>query len=186
MFVLPDVLHVITLVLHILFAVIGVGSVTIVDYFHLIGLRSKRLEKRLVFIYPFLSRMIIGALGGMFITGVLLVANKPELLSSSLFQLKMALFLVIVVNGFFLHKHVSPNLTKCIENGKKYCTQKILWVSAISGTISIVTWYSVFILALTKSYGYTLSNFLYAYITALAFVFLITLLTEKSARKWRT
>jgi hypothetical protein len=89
------------------------------------------------------------------------------------------------VNGFYLQKVVSPKLDLCVLKGTKYCSQRVLYSSAISGSISIVTWYSIVILALTKKAGYTVLEFLSVYFLVLIIAIIVATYFERKARKWR-
>ena len=178
-------LFTLTLTLHIIGVIIAVGSATIVDYLHLIGLRKSKLEKGLVKVYPHISKMINGALALIFLTGLLLVLQKPELLYSTLFRIKVFLAVLVGINGIYLQKRVSPELDKCIIKGNKFCTPKVLNSSAIAGSISIVTWYSLLILSMTKNLGYSPSNFIITYILTLSGTIIIAYGIERRARKWR-
>jgi hypothetical protein len=108
-----------------------------------------------------------------------------ELLSNSLFLLKIILVLVVTFNGIYLQKKVSPNLDMCVLEGTKYCSPGVLYSSAIAGSISIVTWYSIVVLSLTKTFGYSVSQFLTAYGIVLFSVALTAVHFERKARKWR-
>lgn len=175
--------YMIAVILHVITVVVGVGAVTVIDYLHLVGLKSKRLEKKLFSIYPLLSRLIVAALVGIFLTGGVLVANRPELLASSLFRLKLALIGVIVLNAIVLHKRIWPALDRCIEKGLKRCPPKILGEAALGGSVSVVSWYAVLILSLSKEYGYSAIQFFMAYIAAIILVFLFSLYIEHKIRK---
>jgi uncharacterized membrane protein (UPF0136 family) len=170
---------------HVLAVIVAVGAVTVIDYLHLIGLRKKKLEKQLKNIYPNLSRLINISLAVIYLTGIFLVIKNPALLGSSLFLTKMALVVLVTVNGIYLQKSVSPHLDLCVLKGTKYCSSKVLYSSAISGGISIVTWYSIVILAFTKNFGYTTKSFLMTYFIILILVVLVALHFERKARKWR-
>jgi hypothetical protein len=174
-----------TLVFHIIGVIVAVGSATIVDYLHLISLRKVKLEKGLVKIYPLISNLINASLILIFITGFILVNINPELLNSPLFITKLILVLIVGSNGLYLQRIVSPQLDKCILKGTKFCTKKVLYSSAISGSISIITWYSILILSMTKNLGYSLNNFLTAYFLILLLVIGISLYIEWNAKKWR-
>ncbi len=177
--------HNIILILHILFAVAAIGAVTVTDYLHLTGLKNKIREKKLLFVYPLLGRMIIYLLAGIILTGIILVMNEPELLSNSLFRLKMWLFLVVIANGWLLHSYVSPHLNSCVlKGGRINCSRKTLLISALSGSISIASWYGILILTFTKEIGYGVMNFLIFYVLAIAILFAAALYLEKKARKW--
>jgi len=177
-------IYLITTVIHILFVIVAVGSVTVTDYLHLIGLRKKRLERQLKNIYPKLSDLINLALIMIFITGGYLIYLNPVLWASSLFLTKLALVFVVTINGLILQKIISPNLDLCVMKGRKYCSPKVLYTSAISGSISIVTWYSIVVLALTKRIGYTVNQFLISYLIVLVIAIIFAIILERKARKW--
>jgi|SRR3989344_713733 len=172
-------------VVHILAAMVAVGSATIVDYLHLVGLRKKRLEKGLVTLYPLVSKMINMSLIIIYLTGIYLLIQNRELLQNSLFITKLVLVLIVTFNGIYLQKSVSPHLDKCVLKGTKYCTRSVLNSSAISGSISIVTWYGIVILSLTKNIGYSTIQFILAYLSVLIIAIGVSYAVERKARKWR-
>ena len=145
-----SVLIIITL-LHVLSVIVAVGAVSVIDYLHLVGLRKKKLEKQLKEVYPNLSKLINISLIIIILTGLSLVIKNPSVLSSSLFKFKIVLVIIVSINGIFLQKKVSPNLDLCVIKGRKYCSSNVLYSSAISGCISIVSWYAIVILSLTKN-----------------------------------
>lgn len=173
------------IVLHIVGVAIAIGSATIVDYLHLVGLRRSYIEKSMAGIYPYMSRMINMALIIIYFSGISLVLLNPDLISNPLFLTKIALVIVVTINGLYLQRSVAPHLEKCVLNGTKYCTSSVLYSSAIAGSVSIVTWYSILILSLTKSIGYTPVQFLTGYFVVLALAIIIAYTIERKARKWR-
>ena len=182
---LTEVWRTIFLVVHIISVMVAIGAVSVTDYFHLIGLRKKSLEKKMLFVYPILGRMILLATFLIILTGAVLLANKPYLFDSPLFKLKLVLFGIVLINGFVLHKYVYPHVIRCVLNKKGTCPLHVLWVSSVCGTLSIVTWYSILILALTKSFVYSVQSFLMYYFLALILVFLIAFFNEEKARIWK-
>lgn len=177
-------IYMITTVVHVLAVIVAVGAVTVTDYLHLVGLRRKRLERQLKNIYPKLSNLINSALILIFISGGYLVYLNPVLWESPLFLTKLALVFIVSINGLILQRVISPNLDLCVMEGRKYCSPSVLYTSAISGSISIVTWYSIVILALTKSMGYTVSQFLISYLIVLVIAILLAIFIERRARIW--
>jgi len=175
----------IIIVFHVLAVIVAVGAVTVTDYLHLIGLRRKNLERQLRNIYPSLSKLIMAALSFIVLSGFTLLYLKPEVLESPLFIAKLVLVVIVTLNGFYLQKKVYPNLDLCVMKGTKYCPQDVLYASAISGGISIVTWYSIVILSLTKNLGYTLNQFILVYLMVLFVVISVAFYFEKKARTWR-
>lgn len=178
-------LNIFFLVLHVLSTVVAVGSVTVIDYLHLIGLRKKKIEKKLFSIYPFLSELLVYMLISIYITGLILVINKPTLLQSALFLTKLILVAIVTVNGFYLKNKVSPELEACVTKGTKACSTHVLNTSVISGSLSVVSWYSIFILSITKTTGYTVFGFVKYYLLALLIVTSTLYFFEKRSRHWR-
>lgn len=170
---------------HIISSMIAVGAVTITDYFHLSGLKNRKLERKLFSIYPMLTRIIIYSIIIFTLSGILLVINNPLIMEKSLFKLKMALVLIVILNGIFLNNKVSPDFQKCALNEKKYCKRETLLYSSISGAISIVTWYSILIIAFTKKYDYSVSQFLKFYTLALIVVFFMALYIQNKSKSWK-
>ncbi len=184
MTLLEGVLYPTVILAHIISVMIAVGSVTVLDYFHLVGLRKRKLGLKLLYSYPLLSKLIIFALIATVFTGTLLLINHPELLSLPLFRLKVALIGIIILNAVALHKAVYPAMTKCIqEETWKYCTPKVLGISAVTGGISVTTWYAVLILSFTKEYGYSVMSFVTVYLVALASVILVARYAEEHRQK---
>ena len=180
-----DLIFTITLVFHIIGITIAIGSATLTDYLHLIALRKSSLEKGIVKLYPYISKLINYSLILIYTSGIILVMLKPELLQSPLFIIKFLLVLLVTINGIYLQKIITPQLERCVIKGNKYCTSNVLYGSVIGGSISIVTWYSILILALTKTLGYTLTQFLTAYVIVLILAIISAYILEKRARTWR-
>lgn len=172
------------LVLHVIFVTIAVGAVTVVDYLHIVGLRKKKLEKKMVSIYPRISFLINIVLAFIFLSGGILVFLNKEILSSDFFRLKLAMIFLVTLNGIYLQKKVAPVLDLCVKKGSKYCSTGVLYSSVICGVFSMVTWYSIFILSLTKNLGYSVKSFLVVYFLALIFGIAGGYFFEKNARKW--
>ncbi len=174
----------IIVLIHVLAVIVAVGTVSVTDYLHLVSLKRKKLEKNLKIVYPRLSNMINSSLILIILTGIVLVLMNPSLVFKSLFVLKMVLVGVVSLNGLFLQKVVSPNLDKCII-GTKHCSSSLLYSVAISGSVSIVTWFSIIILAFTKNMGYTWKQFVCYYLAVLAIAIVVSYTVERKARKWR-
>lgn len=179
------IVYTVTLIAHVLAVMVAVGSATLVDYLHLVSFRRKNLERGLVKIYPLVSRMINTALVLIYVSGILLVLQRPELLASSVFRLKIFLVLTVTINGIYLQRVVTPQLDRCVLKGTKYCLEHVLTSSAVSGSLSIVTWYSLVVLSLSKHLGYSWQTFLGGYFVVLLVVMGIAYTIEKKARRWR-
>lgn len=172
------IFYVIVLVLHILASCVAVGAVAVTDYLHLVGLKRHKIEKKVLFVYPFLSQVINIALGMIILTGILLVINRPELLYKSLFQLKMAMVVVVTINGIILQRVIAPHMERLVAHDLPF-SDKMLLQCSLCGAISVVSWFSILILALTKTTGYTWNQFLPFYLIAIVVVFTVAQFFER-------
>ena len=100
-----------------------------------------------------LSQVIWFALALLVLTGLgLYLPEAEELNQSAGFLVKMTVVTVLFINGAFLNLLVAPKLVK-ISFGEKHKHQsdKLRYVRKIAfalGAVSIVSWYSVFILGM--------------------------------------
>ncbi|HLP79134.1 MAG TPA: hypothetical protein VK158_00715 [Acidobacteriota bacterium] len=165
------------ILLHVLCAAVALGAVVVTDYLHLRGLRAHSFEKKLVEVYPILSQLINLALGGIYATGVLLVANNPLLIQDNIFLLKLALVLIVTANGIVLQKYIGPHVNKLIAKNKKF-PDSLIKLMSLCGAISLVSWLSIFILSMTKTLGYTPLAFSMCYLIAVSVIFLLAEIVE--------
>lgn len=169
----------IALVVHIIGVVIAIGAATATDFLHLRGLLNRKFEKKIVDIFPVLSQIIFIGLGIIILAGGVLLYYNPSLLRLPIFQLKFVLVGIVIVNGIILGKYIGPMVKKDILNDHpKENFKKVSIISSIFGSISVVTWYSILILALTYGYGYSVPSFLLVYFGALILVFLTSMAME--------
>jgi hypothetical protein len=175
----------VVLLVHILAAITGAGSVFVTDFLHLSGINNRKIEKKLLFVYPIISKLIFISIVAIVLSGIALLFFKPELLQSGIFRLKMVLFGIIIVNGYFLQKKVFPELENCIlkETPTHQCESNVFVKSAFLGSISLVSWLSILILALTKSSGYSVMQFTIFYLILVILGFSTALYLEIRRKK---
>jgi len=176
-----EILFAILLVLHILAVMVGVGTVTVTDYLHILGIRDRRLEKRSLFVFPILSNLIFGSLVLIYITGIIMVLARPTILESSLFQLKVALVFIVTVNGYILHHFLFPKIRNAVQIGDH--SEKLIKQAAFGGSLSVVSWYSIVVLALTNYLEYTVWQFLIIYAGALVVAYNVAVYVETHRSK---
>ena len=176
----PPMIYAIVLVTHILSACVAIGSVAVTDYFHLVGLKRHNIEKKILVVYPLLSQIINVALCSIIATGILLIINKPLILQNPIFQIEIALVILLTINGIILQKVISPNIENLISHDIPF-TNNMLLISAACGAFSVVSWFTVMILALTRSTGYSWKYVLPMYLTAVIIVFTIAQFFERKA-----
>jgi len=179
---MESIVYIFAVALHVLCAVFAVGAVAVIDFLHIWSLRHKKFETHLLSIYPLLSHYIIGALIGIYITGIFLVWLNPELLGRSLFHAKMILVILVTINGAIMHHQILPGIIHEAKT-KKY-TKKLLFLSCFTGVFSIVTWTFILLLSLTKQVNYHPNIFLLCYIASLLIGFSIAYTLERKSHNF--
>jgi len=172
-------LETIVLTLHVLTAAVAVGAVAVTDFLHLKGLKNHRLEVRLLGVYPYLTQIITLALVGLIVTGGGMLYFRPYLFASAFFQLKMILFLTVTMNGLVLAKRISPLLEHVVKHN--HATKRYLLESSLFGSLSVVTWMGIFVLSLTKTSGYSVSQFLFVYSLVFLGVFTVSYVVQRKS-----
>ena len=173
-------IYTITLITHIIAVMIAVGTVTVTDYIHLLGLRNPKIERKSLFVFPHLSNIILLSLITIYTTGIIMTLHNPTLLTNPLFQTKITLVILVTINGYILHKHIFPKIEHHIKT-KQY-NPTLTRLAALGGSISIVTWYSIVILSITKTTQYTPTQFIIPYTTALINTFILATIIETKTR----
>mgnify|MGYP000369980676 CR=1 FL=1 len=176
-----EIFFAILLLLHILAVMVAVGTVTVTDYLHLLGIRDRRLEKRSLFVFPILSNLILGSLALIYITGIILVLIRPTILNSGLFQLKVALVFVVTVNGYVLHHFLFPKIRKAVQTNSH--SEKLIKQAAFGGSLSVISWYAIVVLALTNDFEYAVWQFLILYSAALVVAYNVAVYVETQRSK---
>ena len=138
-------------VLHILGAGVGLGSATISDVLFFKFLRDFKISEWEADILGTLSRVIWVSLAILVISGAGLYLPDSALLNESpKFLAKMIIVAVIIVNGAFLNLWITPRLVKISfggrhehEAGELHYARRLAFAL---GAISVISWYSAFIL----------------------------------------
>lgn len=138
------------LTFHILGTALGLGGATIADIMFFRFLEDYKISRKEVEVLSILRSVILVALGIIIVTGLALYLPKAELYNQSApFLVKAVGVLVLTINGIALHLYVSPNLIHFnLDSGKK--REKLQRLCFALGSISIVSWYSVFFIAMLK------------------------------------
>lgn len=142
-------------IIHALCAGIGVGAATVTDVFFMRFLKNYRISVREARTLDTLSEIIWVALGLLIFTGALLyLPNQEALHHSSKFLLKVVIVALLTLNGFVLNNKISPRLKDIsfgevhAHRGELHVLRKLVFAT---GGISIVSWYTVFILGSLRS-----------------------------------
>ena len=161
--------HDFIVIFHVLGVAIGLGGATIADIFFFKFLKDFRTSEWEAETMHTLSQIIWFALALLILTGLALYLPEAEELNrSAKFLVKMIVVAVIIVNGAFLNLLVAPKLVKISfherhrhEAGELHHVRKIAFAL---GAISIVSWYSAFILGMIRKLPIEFSSLLLIYL----------------------
>mgnify|MGYP000935891477 CR=1 FL=1 len=150
---------------HMLGFIFGLGGATIADTMFFRFLGDYKISKKEHVVLGMLSQIVWGGLVLLWISGILIFLGDVERYSnSSKFLLKVVVVTVITINGFLLNTVVAPKLMKIDwklgHNAKRRVLRKYAFAL---GAISMVSWYSAFILGSIRSLPYSFERLLVAY-----------------------
>lgn len=127
-------------ILHVIAVVVGMGSAIVTDILALRFGFNKTLSRMEVSLIRFLSRVVILALAFILLTGfATFLSNPAGYLTSVKFLTKMTVVLVLIVNGFLLHRYVFSHLgDKDIITSRRARALRKLGFAL--GAVSLVSW----------------------------------------------
>lgn len=172
------------LALHLFAMVLGLGGATYSDLLLLHFLKDLKISKKEADIIRTMARVILLGIFLAFLSGLLLFLPEMErLLNTPKFLVKCVVFVILTFNGFFLHHLVLPRLVKFSFHHDHYVVQNILHlrhVGFIMGAISLVSWYTVFLLGTFKNIPYGFWTLLGGYFFVLVVAITTALFVERS------
>lgn len=147
--------HNVYLVLHLVGFALGLGGATISDITFFRAVSKKQITPGEFAALELLSKVIWIGLFLLILSGAGLMFeiykgnnNTLPLIYSSRWQMKITLVGVVFLNGLVFWKAIFPHLKAW--TGQTLSTAlvgKRVWLLAISGTISILSWYSILVLS---------------------------------------
>lgn len=156
------------LVLYVVSMALGVGGATIADVFFLRFLKHLKISETETEIIHLLSQFIWFALALIVLSTIGLYLPEAAMLNqSSQFLAKMIVILIIIINGTLLNLLISPKIIS-IALGEKHSHEpgelhKLRKLAFALGAISLVSWYSAFILGMLENLAQSLSAILLVY-----------------------
>ncbi len=148
---------VVFLTVHLIAVAIGIGGATITDVLFFNFLRDFRISKKEQEVMNMLSNVMMIALILLYISGLALyLANAERLRVSPAFLSKVCIVVVLTINGILMHKHVAPKMMHLSfllhPLQTPHLMHRLRKVSFMMGSVSFVSWYSVFLIATLKSH----------------------------------
>jgi len=155
------------IIIHNIGFILGVGTATVSDILFFRFLRDYKITEQEKGTLETLSSIVWAGLAVLFISGLMLYLPAQErLLESSKFLLKLVVVGVITINGIALNLYVSPRLRQLSFDGSKPATHYRRIAFALGG-ISIISWYTAFVLGSLRRIPMTLEFGVLAYASLL-------------------
>lgn len=144
----------VTLLIHFIGFILGVGGASVSDVLFLKVLAQRKITSSQFTFLKEVSKVVWLGLIITYISGALLVYLQyladgySFYLSQNYFLMKIFLVLLITINGIAFHKKILPFLNSITDKSmsSKAVKKKTLSL-AITGTLSIVSWYYIVFLA---------------------------------------
>lgn len=139
---------------HFIGAVIAVGAVTATDsmliYLHF----DERFSQALSKVSLILSMVIWVGLAIIGFTGAFLIYTNPGIAQGTFFHVKMALVLVIFLNGIILNEKVYPRFHDLADEWPQHTKDVSVFEkrAAVFGVISVVGWWAILLMVHLKPY----------------------------------
>lgn len=170
--------------LHLVGLALGLGGATITDIFFFRFIKDFRISHEEASVMNTLSQVIWTGLAMLILTGIgLYLPNQDPLNHSSKFLLKMVVVAVILVNGAVLNLKVAPQLIHITFGGPHALMSANLTslrrLSFALGAISMTSWYSAFLLGMTRTIPLPFSTLLAIYGCVLLAAIVASQLTER-------
>ncbi len=146
--------HLVALIIHLIGFALGLGGATLSDILFFKSIRAGKLSGSELAILTTLSRVIWIGLGLLIVSGLSIFAiiyaerDSLPMLASPRWQAKLTLVAIVLLNGFIFKYYIFPFLR--LNAGQPVSLQTLgskLWRLAITGAISIVSWYSILIIS---------------------------------------
>ena len=144
--------------LHLLGVCFGLGGATMLDFWILRWMRWGRLPAEIARIFLFVSKVVSVGLGLLWISGLGFLAvyafESPDKLANPKLWAKVAIVVVLTVNGLVIHALVLPGVLRDIGRPMLEGVSGVrTGVFLVSGAISGVSWYSAFALGLLREFN---------------------------------
>jgi uncharacterized membrane protein len=161
--------HTVFVMLHVLAMALGLGAATLTDVFFFKALKDFRISEQEANVLSTISEFIWFALGMVLMTGLALyLPESAALAQSPKFLTKMIIVAVLIVNGAFLNLILQPRLMRISfhksHDHKAGELRRARMLAFVLGPISIVSWYSAFILGSLRNVTFSFTELLGMYV----------------------
>jgi hypothetical protein len=157
----------VSVILHVLSVIVGMGSALVSDIFFNIFIKDKKIQAKESYVLDMLSVIVWFSLAFIFLSGFAIFLSDPlNYFYSTKFLVKMTVVTAIIINGYLFWRLVHPALHKLNFTDKnmhhKYV--RLRKVSFALGAISLASWMSAFVLGMLGdipfSYAQSITGYL--------------------------
>lgn len=146
--------HALILMLHVVGMALGLGTATLADLFFFKFLKDFRISEMEADVLKIFSQIIWFTIGIVVMTGLgLFLPEADQLLTSDKYLMKMIVVGIIILNGAILNLLIAPRFLQIQfgkhehQPGELVRTRRMAF---LFGPISVVSWYSAFILGMLE------------------------------------
>lgn len=144
---------------HLVGLIMGLGGAILADYTIFTRGVIRPVSPYTIHQTEFLSHIVLAGLTILWISGCALIwinlIDHPQYLTNQKLWAKIAIVVVLTLNGVFVHKYVLPILRRSIGNRLfADMPRKYLGVLTLFGSISIVSWAVPFVLGKASELNY--------------------------------
>ena len=147
-------LRLLALVIHLIGFALGLGGATVSDIMFFKMLRNGKFTRNDLSTLHTLSKVIWAGLGLLIVSGLSIFTliyfdqGSLPMLMSPRWQAKLTLVAVVLVNGLVFKYSIVPILLRNADQPISLQTLgSQIWRLAISGAVSIVSWYSILVIS---------------------------------------
>lgn len=138
---------------HVAGTIISVGGATMSDALFFKSIKNRKISKDEFKLLHEAGKVIWGGLtltilAGLGLLGYQHMQGSVALYYQAYFQMKMILIGIVIINGLVFHLKVLPLLKAHLgEDLREKALSQYFWLFSLTGAISIVSWWSVVVLA---------------------------------------
>jgi hypothetical protein len=167
------------IILHLIGLAIGVGAATLLDLIIMRFMVLGRISRDHVKVVHLAAHMVTGGLALLWITGIAFLSYyyyfAPDSLANPKVHAKIAIVLVLTLNGLLVHKYILPTIAN--KEGRHLFDEvsvKQQTFMLACGTISAVSWYVPIVLGATREWNFAMpaSTILLGYLGLLSLAIL--------------
>lgn len=147
--------------LHLLGLVVGLGSVTTLDFYLLKFVRGDTVTRSDAHLVHLVSLLAAAGLAALWVSGIgfLIMAwfDNPALLGSPKVQAKLIVVAILTINGAVLHFKVLPQIERAVGRPlfcKSSSARSDRIMMRVCGAVSAASWWTPFILGTVRELNY--------------------------------